>query len=86
MLDPDKTPPQGPFAMHLERIEKKIDAVAMLQREHTQHYRVALNTSMAAERTAHRALWTRTSWGPYVVSGLAFAMGFAALAAACGVR
>jgi len=38
----------------------------------------ALNLAFRAHQTAKTAIWMRTSWAPYVVSGLAFAMAFAA--------
>jgi hypothetical protein len=38
----------------------------------------AADASLAAHQVARTAMWMRSSWGPYVVSGLAFAMAFAA--------
>lgn len=86
MLDAEKTPPQGPFAMHLARIETKIDNLAADVAAHGKVYRNAMTTALSAEQTARTALWTRTSWGPWLVSALAFALAFASFVVACGGR
>lgn len=78
----EKTPPQGPFAMHLQRIEGKIDGVHTELRTIRTRTDQALTAAFAAHETAKTALWARASIGPYVVSGLAFAMAFAT---ACAV-
>jgi hypothetical protein len=72
MMDADeKTPPEGPFAKNLQRIEAKIDALSKRQD-------AALTKAFEAHQLARTALWARASWGPYLVSALAFAMAFAA--------
>lgn len=71
----EKTPPQGPFAMHLARIEQKIDALHARQ-DH------ALSRALEAHQLAKTAIRMRESWGPYAVSALAFAVAFAT---ACAV-
>lgn len=38
----------------------------------------AAAASLAAHQVARAAMWMRSSWAPYIVSGLAFAMAFAA--------
>lgn len=84
MLDADKTPPQGPFAIHLARIETKIDNLAADVAAHGKVYRNAMTTALSADQTARTALWARTSIGPWVVSALAFALAFASFVVACG--
>ena len=67
----DKTPPEGPFAKNLRSIEQKLDKLTLRQD-------AALTKAFEAHQLAQTALWARTSWGPYLVSALAFAMAFAA--------
>ncbi len=69
----DKTPPEGPFAKNLRRIETKIDKLAQRQD-------AALTKAFAAHELARTALWARQSWGPYLVSALAFATAVASCA------
>ena len=38
----------------------------------------AADSALAAHQIAHTAMWMKASWAPYIVSGLAFAMAFAA--------
>lgn len=63
----EKTQPQGPFALHLARIEQKIDLVVARDNR-------ALSEAFAAHELARTALWARTTWAPFAVSAAAFAI------------
>ncbi len=78
--DAELTPVETPLAIAI-RTEQKIDAIRSDIALISQRTDRALSFAFEAHQTAKRALWARQSWGPYVVSALAFAMAFAALAA-----
>jgi hypothetical protein len=74
MSDAEKTPTESPLSLAVARIERKLDDLRSdisLIRLRTDK---ALEISFAAHQTAKAALFARTSWGPYVVSALAFAL------------
>ena len=56
----------------------RLDKIQTLVAEANGHAARAANAALEAHKLAQTALWARSSWGPYVVSGLAFAMAFAA--------
>lgn len=79
-LSEEKTPPAGPFAMQMQRIEDGIRELRTDMARVCARTDRALDLAFEAHQTAKMAMWARASWGPYVVSALAFAMAFAACA------
>lgn len=71
----EKTPPCGPFAIHLARIESKIDLLGERQDE-------ALSKAFQAHQIARSALLARQTWAPYAFS-LALAFATALIVIAC---
>lgn len=66
----------------MERFDAQGRRLEELLAPMAKHCREAADNSLKAYQMAHTALWMKSSWAPYIVSALAFAMSFAALVAA----
>lgn len=78
-LTPDTRPV---WRREYDHILERFDGLEASNREILILCRANADTSMRAHDMAKTALWMRSSWGPYIVSALAFAVSCAALALA----